>query len=314
MPANVALASELALTNTALATTNANLTALAQQVQALTAQSATNTAAIVDLAKRLGLDEQTIASLLPPVPVPAPYDPQIQWRASMETGDTSAWSEEVNTPSDAAANSSAVQVANEGVPARLSKLFNLPSLWVLKQWCSPTATGSAGTRMARYPEIDKLCRAGTPFYYSFWDFFPTALTVNPGGWYNHWQIASNDPNGKPVPLWVLGIDNGMTLNFMSDPTATLGVSKRFPSSLPIQVGQWNFFEIGITPKPDTTGALKVWLNGQLALDIPNVQTQFPLASQTLLTWITSNAYGMNIAPIPFVHYLDDCTVSLGRLP
>ena len=314
MSATVALATELAVTNTALATTNANLSALAQQVQALAAQSATNTAAIADLAKRLGLDEQTIASLLPPVSVPTPYDPQIQWRASMETGDTSAWSEEVNTPTDAAANSSAVQVANEGVPARVSKLFNLPSLWAMKQWCSPTATGSAGTRMARYPEINALCKAGTPFYYSWWDFFPAPLVVNLGGWYNHWQIASNDPTGKPVPLWVMGIENGMVLNLTSDPTATMGASKTFRSPVAIPVGQWNFFEVYIVPRSDTTGALKVWLNGQVALDIPNVPTQFPLASQTLLTWITSNAYGMNIAPVPFVHYVDDVSLSLGRMP
>jgi len=270
-------------------------------------------AAFMDLAARVTKLETPPVVVPPPVVLP-PYDPQIQWKASMETGDLSAWSEEVNTPTATAANSSAVQVAAEGIPSRVSKLFNLPSMWVMKQWCSPTATSSAGTRMARYPEIDKLCRAQTPFVYSWWDYFPTALTVNSGGWFNLWQIASNDPNGKPVPLWVLGIDNGMTLNFMSDPTATLGVSKRFPSTVPIAVGSWNFFEVYVNPKPDTTGALKVWLNGQVALDIPNVPTQFPLASQTLLTWITSNAYGMNIAPVPFVHYVDDVSLSLGRMP
>lgn len=163
--------------------------------------------------------------------------------------------------------------------------------------------------MARYPEIDKLARAGTPFYYSWWDFFPAPISIPVGGWFNLWQIASNDPSGKPVPLWVMGIDNGMTLNFMSDPTAT---GKTYKSTLSIPVGAWNFFEVYVVPRPDASGALKVWLNTQLALDIPGVQTQFPLAAQSILTWCTSNCYALGIAP--FWHYVDDVTVSLGRMP
>src|SRR5881392_2896343 len=63
-------------------------------------------------------------------PTPPPYDPQIQWRTGMETGDLSAWSEKVNT---GYADSAAVTIASEGMAARMSTLFNLPSAWVMKQ-------------------------------------------------------------------------------------------------------------------------------------------------------------------------------------
>ena len=308
MSANVPFATELTATN-------ANLLALAQLVAALTARVTIDETAFKALAAELIQDEALIAALTTPAPAPVPppvVDPQVQWRASMETADLSAWSEKVNT--GPAADSTVVLVANEGIAPRVSKLFNLPSLYAMKQSCSPTASSSAGTRMARYPEIDKLARAGTPFYYSWWDFFPSAISIGFGGWYNHWQIASNDPTGKPVPLWVLGIEPGMIPNFTSDPTATQGASKTFRSALAIPVGQWNFFEVYIVPRPDATGALKLWLNGQLALDISGVQTQFALASQSLLTWVTSNAYGMGLSPVPFIHFLDDVTLSLGRMP
>src|SRR5881392_3830045 len=63
-------------------------------------------------------------------PTPPPYDPQVQWRTGMETGDLSAWSEKVNT---GYADSAAVTIASEGMAARMSTLFNLPSAWVMKQ-------------------------------------------------------------------------------------------------------------------------------------------------------------------------------------
>src|SRR5438094_516839 len=128
-------------------------------------------------------------------PTPPPYDPQIQWRTGMETGDLSAWSEKVNT---GYADSAAVTIASEGMAARMSTLFNLPSAWVMKQsWNGSSGVAEAsGTRLARYPEINALAKAGTTFYYSWWDFFPTTMSYGVSGWYNHWQIMSNDPSGK----------------------------------------------------------------------------------------------------------------------
>src|SRR5437762_3640618 len=132
-------------------------------------------------------------------PTPPPYDPQVQWRTGIETGDLSAWSEKVNT---GYADSAAVTIASEGMAARMSTLFNLPSAWVMKQsWNGSSGVAEAsGTRMSRYPEINALAKAGTTFYYSWWDFFPTTMSYGVSGWYNHWQIMSNDPSGKNAPI------------------------------------------------------------------------------------------------------------------
>lgn len=317
-----------------LAVTDANLLALAQTVAAHTAAIASNASAaaanatsIQNLAAQLGLDEAQIAKLvaaaLPPIPpiiIPPPYDPQIQWRTGMESGTLDGWSEQVNTGN---ATSSAVQVALEGIPPRVSKLFNLPSVWAMKQSCTPTLTSSAGTRMSRYPEINALCKAGTPFYYSWWDFFPAALDST-AGWYNHWQIMSNDPAMLNAPIWVLSLaPTGMTpilawspnnLAPAEGPHAGEAGPRAYSANLVVPVGQWVFFEVMVTPRGDFTGALKVWVNGTLAFDLSSIKTQFPYVSQALFTYVANNCYGQGLSPLPWSHYVDDVTVSLGRMP
>src|SRR5947207_2494571 len=254
---------------------------------------------------------------------PPPYDPQVQWRTGMETGDLSAWSEKVNTGN---ADSAAVTIASAGIPARMSTLFNSPSAWVMKQSViRPSGVLEAsGTRMARYPEINALAKAGTTFYYSWWDFFPTALSYDASGWYNHWQIESNDASNTGTPVWALGFNrSGNTMWLGWGPTASVPVQgphvgesgdRTYTSPIAVPVGQWVFFEVMVTPRGDFTGALKVWMNGQVLFDLSSIKTQFPYVGQSLLTWITNNNYGTGLTPTPFVHYVDDVSVSLGRMP
>ena len=241
----------------------------------------------------------------------------------METGDLSAWSEKVNT---GYADSAAVTIASAGIPARMSTLFNSPSAWVMKQSViRPSGVLEAsGTRMARYPEINALAKAGTTFYYSWWDFFPTALSYDASGWYNHWQIESNDASNTGTPVWALGFNrSGNTMWLGWGPTASVPVQgphvgesgdRTYTSPIAVPVGQWVFFEVMITPRGDFTGALKVWMNGQVLFDLSSIKTQFPYVGQSLLTWITNNNYGTGLTPTPFVHYVDDVSVSLGRMP
>src|SRR6266480_3714419 len=284
--------------------------ALLARVVSLEASRTKDEAAFTALAAKLTLDEATIATLVaagtPPPPPPPTVDPLIQWRGTMEDGTLSAWSEQVNTGT---AGSSAVLLVNEGILPRVSKLSLLPSLYAMKQSCSPAAGASAGTRMSRYPEINALCKAGTPFYYSWWDFFPAAITIGSGGWFNLWQIMSNSPAGVNTPMWVMGL-NGTAVNITSDPTGSL---KTYTSTVAVPAGQWNFFEVYVLPRADASGALKVWVNKQLALDIPGVATQYPLGA-SLLCYTANNCYGLGVSPNPFIHYVDDVTVSLGRMP
>ena len=256
-------------------------------------------------------------SVTTPLTTPPPVSlPQIQWSAGMETGDVSQWSEKVNTGN---ADSAAILALVAGIPPKTGN-------WVLRQsWNSASGVSEAsGTRVARYPEVASLAKAGTTFYYSWWDFFPAALSYGGGGWYNHWQIASNDASNNGAPIWVLGISgSGNTMVLAWSPNGLAPAngphngetgSRTYTSPIAIPVRQWVFFEVMITPRGDFTGAIKVWMNGQVLFDLSNIKTQFPYVSQGLLTWITNNNYGSSLTPTPFVHYIDDVTVSLGRMP
>src|SRR5437762_2119802 len=261
----------------------------------------------------------TTLPLLPP----PPYDPQVQWQTGMETGDLGAWSEKVNTGN---ADSAAVTIASAGIPARMSTLFNSPSAWVMKQsWNGSSGVAEAsGTRVSRYTEINALAKAGTTFYYSWWDFFPAALSVGANGWYNHWQIMSNDASGGNAPIWVLGFNNsGMTMNLTWSPNGLAPAngphngesgSRAYTAPIAVPVGQWVFFEVMVTPRGDFTGALKIWMNSQVLFDLSSIKTQFPFVNQSLLAYTANNNYGAGLTPTPFVHYVDDVTVSLGRMP
>jgi len=287
------------------------------------------TVSAVDAAGNASASSAPLSVTTPPLttptsaPTPPPYDPQVQWRTGIETGDLSAWSEKVNT---GYADSAAVTIASEGMAARMSTLFNLPSAWVMKQsWNGSSGVAEAsGTRMSRYPEINALAKAGTTFYYSWWDFFPTTMSYGVSGWYNHWQIMSNDPSGKNAPIWVLGFNrSGMTMNLTWSPNGLAPAngphngesgSRAYTAPIAVPVGQWVFFEVMVTPRGDFTGALKIWMNGQVLFDLSSIKTQFPFVNQSLLAYTANNNYGAGLTPTPFVHYVDDVTVSLGRMP
>lgn len=252
------------------------------------------------------------------------YDPLIQWSASMESGtllttDTPAgeWSEQVVTFN---AVTTAVTAASVSIPAKVG------SFVMKQQWTADSGQPEAsGTRMSRYTEINALTKAGTTFWYSWWDYFPAALSYTSTGFYNHWQIASND--GLPSsadPIWVLGIANsGMTMTLDWSPNNKAPANgphsgesgpRTYTSSVVIPTAQWVRFEVMITPREDFTGALKIFMNNQVLFDLSLIKTQFPFNGQSLFTWIANNDYGLHLSPAPFIHYVDYVTVSLLRMP
>src|SRR5438552_2755535 len=277
----------------------------------------------VDAAGNASASSAPLSVTTLPLLPPPPYDPQVQWQTGMETGDLGAWSEKVNTGN---ADSAAVTIASAGIPARMSTLFNSPSAWVMKQsWNGSSGVAEAsGTRVSRYTEVNALAKAGTTFYYSWWDFFPAALSVGANGWYNHWQIMSNDASGANAPIWVLGFNNsGMTTTLPWIPNGLAPAngphngesgSRAYTAPIAVPVGQWVFFEVMVTPRGDFTGALKIWMNGQVLFNLSSIKTQFPFVNQSLLAYTANNNYGAGLTPTPFVHYVDDVSVSLGRMP
>ncbi len=240
--------------------------------------------------------------------------PRILWSAGMETGDLSEWSEKVNTD---AADSWAVTAASEGIPPRGGD-------WVLKQSVTGTVGGS---RMQRYPEISALTAAGTTFYISWWEYYPTPLgaAASPDTFmYSNFQIASaDDCRACFHPIWGLFInprDFTLVLGWSPSgmapaegPHAGETGKRAYSSSQPIPVAQWIFFEVMITPSSTFTGALKIWMNRELLFDQANVKTRFPDIGIGGAMWTAHMGYGSYINPTPATHYIDDVTLSLRRL-
>jgi len=239
---------------------------------------------------------------------------QIVWSARMQTGDLCEWSEKVNTD---AADSWAVSAASEGIPSPNGN-------WVLKQ----SVTGSVGgTRMQRYPEIAALTAAGTTFYISWWEYYPTQLSAagSPDTFmFSNFQIASADDCLQCYhPIWGLFInpaDFTLILGWSPNGTAPAegphaGESgKRFYySTRPVPVAQWIYFEVMITPSSTFTGAVKIWMNRELLFDQANVKTRFPDLGIGGAMWTSHMAYGSAINPTPATHYVDNVTISLRRL-
>jgi hypothetical protein len=241
-------------------------------------------------------------------PVLAPL-PLLLWFAGMETGNLLEWSGQ--NVSGAAISIATLAIA-EGIPPRTP--------WVMKQ----SLTGSsAGTRMYQYSIINSLYRTGNPIYYSFWAYFPQVTTLSQGGFFNLLQIQSIGPSGMD-PVWILGFHpSNFTLRLewwsllqMSGPHVGETGGKAYDTSVPIPVGQWVFIQVMVTPREDFTGAVKVWQNAALIFDIANVRTKYPesiVPAGTQSFFISKDAYGQGIIPIPNNQYVDDVTISLGQM-
>jgi Polysaccharide lyase len=239
---------------------------------------------------------------------------QIVWSATMQTGDLCEWSEKVNTDE---ADSWAVNAASEGIPSPSGN-------WVLKQ----SVTGAVGgTRMQRYPEVAALTAAGVPFYISWWEYYPTQFSSadSPDTFmFSHFQIASADDCPRCFhPIWGLFINPadftlilGWSPNGMAPaegPHTGEAGKRAYYSTRPIPVAQWVYFEVMITPSSTFTGALKVWMNGELLFNQANVKTRFPDIGIGGAMWTAHMAYGAAVNPTPATHYIDNVTISLRRL-
>src|SRR5437762_1874671 len=266
-------------------------------------------------------------------------DPQIQWSAHMESGtlltsDTppGEWDEQVNDPG---CNTVAIGIDGAVQPHGGN--------WMMKQTVNAPGPGTwIGTRMQRYPEVDRLSRALTTYYYSFYHYLPSAISYGTNDTYILWALSSSratGPNGD-VPgdvFWALALaSSGGTgaLDLIWNPfNSALGAGPVYLSpgnkytfaglaANRLPIGQWNYIEIMISPSWAYEGQLAVWQNGTLIHELlrtdpyGGVKTQWPISNppQNLLAWIDQTGYGSGLTPTPTLNYVDDVTVSLNRVP
>ena len=247
-----------------------------------------------------------VSALSAPLSVTTPVSalPQIMWSAHMLAGNLSEWDEKVNSGS---ADTTVVTPASVGIPPRSGS-------YVMKQ----AVTGSSGgTRMQRYPEVDALARAGTKLYWSWYDYFPTPVSFSTSGMYQIWgwlSVQSSAPQAVSDVFFSFGFNpTGNTLRLTYNPTSRASIAPKaeYTNATPVPVGKWNFFEIELLPRGDKTGSIRIWMNGALIFELLNIQTQYPLVGQTpLLSVLEQTGYG----DVAFAHYVDDVTLSLGRMP
>ena len=57
-----------------------------------------------------------------------------------------------------------------------------------------------------------------------------------------------------------------------------------------------------------------YIDRNLIFDMSAIKTMFPVQPSGLPQWIDKDAYGSGLTPIPYTHYVDDCSISLGRIP
>src|SRR5437773_10073659 len=105
---------------------------------------------------------------------------------------------------------------------------------------------------------------------------------------------ASDRSGKNAPIGVLGFSrSGMTMRRTWSPNGLAPAngphsgesgSRAYTAPIAVPVGQWVFFEVMVTPRGDFTGALKIWMNGQVLFDLSSIKTQFPYVSQSLLAY------------------------------
>lgn len=239
----------------------------------------------------------------------AAYDPQILWSAHMETQNLSEWDEKVNSGiADTTVVNSSVGVPPHG------------GSWMMKQ--SVTVTG--GTRMSIYGLLHNLAVAGTSYYYTFWHYFPVAITFPIGDSYIFWGTVSPQTN-VGAPFWDLVLNqSGGTSQFIWSPNNQApnlgphsnesGGKRVYDGTTVIPIAQWNKWEIFIKPRSDFTGQMKVWLNGVVEYDMDLVKTMYPDVGQNVLLYTEQTGYGSNLSPSPAISYVDDVTVSLNRMP
>jgi hypothetical protein len=296
---------------------------LAARVQSLEASRTTDQAAFKALLAEVIADEAKILALTPPAPIIIPpilppYDPQVIWRAGMETADMREWyanggGGEYNgnpgelpgtglVPSDVAGSRS--EASQEQAHGGLySAKLSIPGAW-------------GAVRLKRWLEA----ASHRELYYTAWFYVPQVYTVDQaaGGSTNWWQTKSvTATQNDPFFLigWVNPAPGVMRQQLVWWGPATDGPlpgqtgRQALNSPIDIPIARWFKHEVRLINAGDFTGAIQAWQDGVEIFHLENVKTRYPTGT---LEWGLAN-YCSNITPSPCYFYVDDVTISLARM-
>ncbi len=225
------------------------------------------------------------------------------WSADHETGDLSQWDNVYD--SDGGSSAVSTEQAHSGIYSARQDI---------------DVDGTAGSRLRAFGS------SGVPVddaYYSVWLYLPYPSVTVPAT-FNFFQFKSktliNGIENQGV-AWAVYLQNradGSLFWRLSDKTGRFDPNRPdqinyTDSPLVIPMQQWTHLEMRYKIALDFTGTVEVWQDDTLIYDKQNVMTAFPLDTSPTgyrVDWYI-NAYGTDITPRPYHHYIDDAAVRVG---
>jgi hypothetical protein len=216
-------------------------------------------------------------------------DPDFYWWTDHETGTLDDWTR--GGPGEGwtyAAGGGAISVGT-GV-ARSGR-------YALVSTAGAAGSTSAGQATRRGP--------GTAAYYGAWLYLPAA--AQPATYWVFFSFHTRDPAGNDTALW--------DLKFAETGAGTLGLQLLRHDTgnvtptpmLTVPLGRWFQVQAYLAPALDATGALRVWLDGQVAFDVEGA-TLDPGGSAADVTW-TLGTITDGLTPAPTILYADDAFIA-----
>lgn len=221
----------------------------------------------------------------------------VVWSADQESGDLLAWTADGSGDTRLPSTDSTIDVSSEAVHrgSRAVKLVN-PAAWGSKD------EGSEG------PELFHSAGVLDDAYYSAWFLLPENYTLSPS--MTLMRLRSRDPasnelfNGEELQIRSLPV-GGYVLQIFSNNAGFLLEPLADPAPR-IEAGRW--FQLEARYEPQSSGRLRVWLDGQLSYDLPG---RPGAAGSEMVLGICNIAE--RAEPAPVVLFVDDAAVSLSRV-
>lgn len=217
----------------------------------------------------------------------------VLWSADFETGDDSQW----YAPSTGPTGSFGGGQYNSGSGySRASTEAAEGGRYSLKMNLSTPPEG--GTRMVRWRET----QAHPALYYEASFNFPQRVAVR-----NYWNVLqwkSKRGSGQTDPFFVLNVGNrpdGTMYFYLYDWQRKRSFTQ---SAKNITVGAWTKVEAFYHSAGDGTGSVKIWQDGTLLFDIPNVSTRYADGD----TQWSLDSYSDALTPSPANIFIDNVKI------
>lgn len=254
-----------------------------------------------------------LAARVAKLEIPPPVVKPALWQTSMETGDLSGWyiPGPLGSPNNKPAGAGGAEFDSGAfTPASvvadpLGQRGNVVKMQI------DAGSQESGIRLFRFlePETDSsgiTGALGPGLYYSAWFLIPQLVTV--GSWWGLMQWKSNGVAEGDNPMFIATVHsspNGLYLWMERAAFSKLPSLPPQKSTFPLPINRWFRLSAFYKGRPDGTGRVTAWQDGNQFADFQNVQTRYADGD---LGWSILN-YGQNLTPAPTVVYAANCAIS-----